>query len=108
MKVRLIARVERLERVEARAAADVPIQLQIGYLKRLPADYQGERHVVTVGQQPAGGMHPGRYEFEERPGSAPTEFVPVNILRVCLVSVVAREQGVDRVLEARPIETGAQ
>ena len=86
MKVSLIARVGRLERIEARVA-ETGLQVQIGYMKRLPADYQGDRHVVTVGQQAADGARPGRYEFEERPGLAPLESKRENILRVCLVSV---------------------
>jgi hypothetical protein len=85
MKVRLITRVERLERLEAQAAADLPMQLQIGYLKRLPAEYQGERHVVTVGQRASDGAGPGRYEFEERAGRAPIESAQNHIFRVCLV-----------------------
>ena len=41
MKLSLIARVGRLERVEARVA-ETHLQVQIGYMKRLPADYQGD------------------------------------------------------------------
>ena len=85
MKLSLIARVGRLERVEARVA-ETHLQVQIGYMKRLPADYQGDRHVVTVGQH-AGEGGRTRYEFEERPGPAPVESAAENILRVCLVSV---------------------
>jgi hypothetical protein len=91
MKVGLIARVGRLERLEARAA-EKDFQVQIGYLKRLPADYQGDRHVVTVGQQAADGTRPDRYEFEERPGTAPNESVAENILRVCLVRPACRKE----------------
>ena len=86
MKLSLIARVGRLERVEARVA-ETHLQVQIGYLKRLPADYPGERHVVTVGQQAGDGARSGRYKFEERVGPAPVEPERENILRVCLVSV---------------------
>jgi hypothetical protein len=93
MKIGLIARVGRLECLEARAAEEKHFQVQIGYLKRLPADYQGERHVVTAGQRAAEGMRPGRYEFEERPGRAPIESVRERILRVCLVRAQAHDRG---------------
>jgi hypothetical protein len=80
--------VERLECLEARAA-EKDFQVQIGYLKRLPADYQGDRHVVTVGQQAADGTRPGRYE---RPGLAPIPSTPQNMLRVCVVRSELRER----------------
>ena len=61
----LLTRLKRLEHV--RAAERLPqIELQIGYLKKLPPEYVGERHVVTVGQLPDGSYH-----WEERPGPAP-------------------------------------
>jgi len=69
MKLSLIARVGRLERIEARVA-ETHFQVQIGYLKRLPADYRGGRHVATVGQHTGEGGRI-RYEFEELPGPAP-------------------------------------
>jgi hypothetical protein len=37
----------RLERLECRfAERDQPIKLRLGHLKRLPREYQGERHVI--------------------------------------------------------------
>jgi hypothetical protein len=39
MKIRTIARVRQLERIEARAA-EKPLKVQIGEVKRLPADYE--------------------------------------------------------------------
>ena len=55
MKARLIARVGQLERIKIREESEKPLRVQIGYLKSLPADYQGERHVVTLGQQVGDG-----------------------------------------------------
>ena len=68
MKAALRSRLERLEvRME-------PKRLQLirsGYLKTLPTDYVGERHVVIVKQEPSGN---GEWcEFEERPGPAPLD-----------------------------------
>jgi hypothetical protein len=61
----LLTRLKRLEHV--RAAERTPqIELQIGYLKTLPPDYTGDRHIVTVGRDPD-----GNYRWEERPGPAP-------------------------------------
>jgi hypothetical protein len=88
MKARLIARVGQLERIKTRQEADKPLRVQIGYLKSLPADYQGDRHVVTVGER--AGDRPGRYDFEERPGLAPIESAREHILRVCLVEAASR------------------
>ena len=86
MKARLIARLGRLEYLEARAAAVNTVEVQIGYLKQLPADYQGQRHVVTAGQRAAELPVPIRYKFEERAGPAPIDTARKHILRVCLVS----------------------
>ena len=41
----LLKRLQRLE--EVRAAEPRPVELQFGYLKKLPPDYTGERHVVN-------------------------------------------------------------
>jgi hypothetical protein len=43
----ILGRLKRLEQVQA-VALPPPVKLQIGYLKRLPAEYTGERYVVTV------------------------------------------------------------
>jgi hypothetical protein len=84
MKVRLIARIGQLERVEARAA-EKALKVQIGQLQRLPANYEGERHVVTLDRYTAESGRLDRYEFEERAGPAPLELASERILRVCLV-----------------------
>jgi hypothetical protein len=66
MKTALLKRVQRLE--EVRVVACNPPEFQVGYLKKLPADYTGERHIVTVGRDPD-----GTYHWEERPGPEPND-----------------------------------
>jgi hypothetical protein len=62
----LLTRLKRLEQVRA-AQCWPQIEVQIGqYAKKLPPEYTGERHVVTVGRLPD-----GKYQWEERPGPAP-------------------------------------
>jgi hypothetical protein len=64
----------RLEKLEVAVAPKKPQFFRSGYLKTLPADYVGERHVVIVKREPAGAS--GNFEwceFEERPGPAPEE-----------------------------------
>jgi hypothetical protein len=75
----LLTRLKRLENV--RAAQRWPqIEVQIGYVK-LPPEYTGERHVVTVGRLPD-----GKYQWEERPGPPPAhEDSGTQIIRVILV-----------------------
>ena len=48
MKTALLKRLERLEQVRA-VGCPPPVEFQMGHLKGLPAEYTGERHVVTVG-----------------------------------------------------------
>jgi hypothetical protein len=45
--------VQRLE--EVRGVACQPPEFQVGYVKNLPAVYTGDRHLVTVGRELAGG-----------------------------------------------------
>jgi len=66
MKAALLKRLQRLE--EVRGVQCRPPEFQVGYLKELPADYTGERHIVTVGRD-ADGM----YKWEERRGLEPTK-----------------------------------
>ena len=66
MKAALLKRVQRLE--EVRVVACNPPEFQVGYLKKLPADYTGERHIVTVGRDPD-----GTYHWEERRGPEPDD-----------------------------------
>jgi hypothetical protein len=61
----------RLERLECRLAArDQPIKLRLGHLKRLPREYQGERHVIVARELPKQGDREW-VEFEEVPGPDP-------------------------------------
>ena len=81
MKAALLKRLQRLE--EVRASGPRPVELQFGYLKKLPPDYTGERHVVTLGRLPD-----GNYQWEERPGPAPAnedEDCSKTIIRMNLV-----------------------
>ena len=64
MKAAPLKRLQRLE--EVRATEHRPLELQFGYLNKLPPDYTGERHVVTLGRLPD-----WKYQWEERPGPAP-------------------------------------
>ena len=65
MRSALVTRLKRLENVQA-AKRILRIELQIGYLRNLPPDYVGERHIVTVGR-----LADGKYQWEERPGAPP-------------------------------------
>ena len=61
----------RLERLECRvAASDQPIKLRFGHLKRLPREYQGERHVIVARELPKQGDQEW-VEIEEVPGPDP-------------------------------------
>ena len=61
----------RLEKLEVRMEPKKPQRFRSGYLKTLPADYVGERHVAIVKREPAGPTGQDEWcEFEERPGPA--------------------------------------
>ena len=45
-----------------------PVEFQVGFAKRLPAEYNGDSHLVTVGRDPD-----GTYRWEERPGPEPDQ-----------------------------------
>jgi hypothetical protein len=60
--------------------------IRSGYLKTLPADYVGERHVVIVKREPAGAS--GNFEwceFEERPGPAPADAQEEDCITIHLI-----------------------
>ena len=64
----------RLQRLEVVVEPKKPQPFRSGYLKTLPTDYVGERHVVIVTREPTGAQ--GNFEwceFEERPGPAPVD-----------------------------------
>jgi hypothetical protein len=68
MKARTLSR---LKRLETHPGQRPPLAFRIGLLKRLPADYVGERHVVIVEREPFSSFHTVECEFEERPGPVP-------------------------------------
>jgi hypothetical protein len=79
MRTALLKRLKRLE--EVRAVGSQPrVEFQIGYVKRLPDEYTGERHVVTVGR-----AADGKYRWEERRGPPASEEGPTSIIRIFLV-----------------------
>jgi len=63
----------RLERLEVVVEPKKPPLFRSGYLKTMPADYVGERHVVIVKREPAGASGNEWCEFEERPGPTPVD-----------------------------------
>jgi hypothetical protein len=67
MKAGLLQRLKRLEELHPVDNLAL-VELQIGYLKRLPAEYTGERHIVTVDHDAD-----GTYQWEERRGPAPRD-----------------------------------
>ena len=85
MSFRLKARLAKLE-VARVLQVESRLVIQIGRLKKLPKDYQGERHVATVagpGRDPANP----RFRFEERPGpEPPSNDTNTRVMKVCLVS----------------------
>jgi hypothetical protein len=44
----VVSRLARLERLNRLSTAPQRLRIQYGYLKTLPEDYAGPRHVVTV------------------------------------------------------------
>jgi len=66
----LASRLTRLER-DAQSSARRRLTVQYGYLKTLPAEYTGPRHVVTVRQLPPGPDGDEWFDWEERPGPEP-------------------------------------
>jgi hypothetical protein len=64
MRCALLARLKRLESVQAVDDSNRPLKVEFAYLKLLPREYSGLRHRVRVGQRPD-----GRGEYEERPGA---------------------------------------
>ena len=70
MRPALLKRLKRLEEVRV-VGSRPPMELQIGYIKKLPANYTRERHVVTVGR-----AADGTYRWEERRVRQPMKTVP--------------------------------
>ena len=78
-----LTRLKRLENVRAPERL-APVELQIGYVKELPREYTGERHIVTVGRGPDDA-----YQWEERPGPAPAREGGGNTKTIIMVELVS-------------------
>ena len=66
MRAALVSRLKRLETVRAAVERDRPLKVEFAYLKQLPREYSGPRHIVSVSKRPD-----GRCNYEERPGPRP-------------------------------------
>jgi len=89
MRSALLARVKRLETVKAVEDSDRPLKVEFAYLKQLPREYSGPRHIVSVSKRPD-----GRCEYEERLGKAPHNQSRVNDENVMTIYFVrAQERG---------------
>ena len=75
----MLKRLKHLAQVRA-VGRQPPIELQIGYIKKLPAEYNGKRHVLTVGR----GAD-STYQREERRGAPASADGPRSIIRLFLV-----------------------
>jgi hypothetical protein len=62
----------RLERLESALTPQRVSLVSYGWLATLPADFVGERHVVTLRREPSRSPNAEWCEWEERPGPAPT------------------------------------
>jgi hypothetical protein len=65
MKAALLKRLKHLEEVQATENLP-PVEFQVGFVKKLPAECTGDRHLVTVARDPD-----RLYHWEERPGPEP-------------------------------------
>ena len=70
MSSRLLERVKQLEQRQELAKPSI---FQSGWLKPLPEDYVGERHVVIVKRERTASPCIEWCRFEERPGAAPPD-----------------------------------
>jgi len=89
MKTGVLARLKRLETVRAAEERDRPLKVEFAYLKQLPQEYSGPRHIVSVSERPD-----GRCDYEEQPGEAPPNQGRVNDENVMTIFFVrAQESG---------------
>jgi hypothetical protein len=89
MRAALVSRLKRLETVRAAVERDRPLKVEFAYLKQLPREYSGPRHIVSVSKRPD-----GRCNYEERPGPPPPNHVEKqdpNVMTIYLVR--AQETG---------------
>jgi len=92
MRSALLARLKRLETVKAVEDSDRPLKVEFAYLKQLPREYFGPRHIVSVGKRPD-----GRCEYEDRPGKAPHNQSRVNDENVMTIYFVRAPQAADEI-----------
>jgi hypothetical protein len=74
----VVSRLARLEQLNRLHTGPKRIRIECGYLKKLPDDYIGPRHPVTVRRLPPGPGADSRddwFEWEERPGPEPASKV---------------------------------
>jgi hypothetical protein len=64
---------KRLEKLEARIVSETLPFFRYGWVKRLPKEYLGERHIVIVKREPTGSPNMEWCEFEERAGPPATD-----------------------------------
>jgi len=87
--IALNRRLRRLEEQLRPIVAERQITVQCGNLRRLPADYSGQRHVVTTKHPPADSTGRIWFEWEERPGPEPKSDADgpddPHVIRVCFV-----------------------
>jgi hypothetical protein len=69
LRNRILGRIERLERQEPAKSTT----FRYGWLKPLPEDYVGHRHVVVVKREPTSSPGCEWCQFEERRGPAPAD-----------------------------------
>ncbi len=70
----VVSRLARLEQLNRLRWTPKRIRIQYGFLKKLPEDYTGPRHTVTVRRIPPAwrtGSDEDWFEWEERPGPEP-------------------------------------
>ena len=68
MRAALLARLEKLEMT---MPVGGPVMFRYGWLRGLPKEFVGDRHVVSIKTTPMNSPDFEWCEFEERPGSAP-------------------------------------
>ena len=89
MRSALLSRLKRLVTVRAVEENNRRLKVEFAYLKQLPREYSGPRHIVSVSKRPD-----GRCEYEERPGKAPPNQSRVNDENVMTIYFVrAQERG---------------
>jgi hypothetical protein len=84
----VVSRLARLERLNRLSSAPRRFRIQYGYLKTLPTEYIGFRHVVTIRQLPPVERGEAWLEWEERSVPEPSRAGRPNddlLVRVCYV-----------------------